>query len=152
MIKKPLRNHQKSLSDAPSPPKKNSLRRWPTVALRGFRIAGVPTVWQMLWQKEWSEQQCLQDSCMLLSPLLMIKGFVQASPLPLASQMDSVHKNRLFFIFLFPILGTVNLTIIELRSNQHAEEFSRLRSAAFTEWKVFDNRVTATPLMFITQG
>jgi len=89
---------------------------------------------------------------MLLSPLLMIKGFVQASPLPLASQMDSVHKNRLFFIFLFPMLGTVNLTLFELRSNQHAEEFSRLRSAAFTEWKVFDNRVTATPLMFITQG
>jgi len=50
MIKKPLRIHAKSLSDALAPSKKNCLRRWLRVALRSFRIYS------------WSAH-CLPDFC-----------------------------------------------------------------------------------------
>jgi len=49
-LKKPLRIHAKSLSDALAPSKKNFLWRWPPVALRGFCVYS------------WSAH-CLQEFC-----------------------------------------------------------------------------------------
>ena len=52
--------------------------------------------------------QSLQNSCILLSPLLTIKGFVQASLLPLASQDDFLHPPKMlyickYFFFLYKV-------------------------------------------------
>ena len=65
MIKKPLRIHAKSLSDALAPSKKKCSRRWYPATVRGSRICSWSAhCLQDFCQKGWSRGVCrLQQTC-----------------------------------------------------------------------------------------
>jgi len=102
MIKKPLRIHAKSLSDALAPSKKNCLRRWPPAALRGFRIPAVPIVCQIFARKA---ERMIGISLLIAAHFVSVMVHVPSFPFGSPSWTDvrlTCHHDTTFVMHVIP--------------------------------------------------